>query len=245
MRPITGGVCATCGERLFSPYAVAAAPGEPRCGLCRRVEPAFVRAVAYGSYESGLRELIHLLKFGGVRPAANVLGRMLAEAIATLELEFPAGLSGASPRAPAPQQASPARLQSGRTDCARRDENQPAAGSLAFVRRSTRENARNRIANWPHQPSAPREPARCFRSDSARIGEGPRSAGGGRRLHHGRDRFGMRAGFAPRRRNQGLGRNRGAHLEDLGAACGDWARRRRPRDRRKDRIGARSDGRRP
>jgi ComF family protein len=59
--------------------------------LCRRVEPAFVRAVAYGSYESGLRELIHLLKFGGVRPAANVLGRMLAEAIATLELEFPAG----------------------------------------------------------------------------------------------------------------------------------------------------------
>jgi ComF family protein len=90
MRPISGGVCATCGERLFSPYAVAGASGEPRCGLCRRIEPAFARAVAYGSYESGLRELIHLLKFGGVRPAANVLGRMLAEAIATLEPEFPA-----------------------------------------------------------------------------------------------------------------------------------------------------------
>jgi ComF family protein len=90
MHPISGGVCATCGERLFSPYAVSGASGEPRCGLCRRVEPAFVRAVAYGSYESGLRELIHLLKFGGVRPAGNVLGRMLAEAIATLEPEFPA-----------------------------------------------------------------------------------------------------------------------------------------------------------
>jgi ComF family protein len=90
MRPITGGVCATCGERLFSPYAVASASSEPRCGLCRRVEPAFARAAAYGSYESGLRELIHLLKFGGVRPAANVLGRMLAEAIATLAPEFPA-----------------------------------------------------------------------------------------------------------------------------------------------------------
>jgi ComF family protein len=90
MRPITGGVCATCGERLFSPYAVVGAPGEPRCGLCRRIETAFARAAAYGSYESGLRELIHLLKFGGVRPAANVLGRMLAEAIATLEPEFPA-----------------------------------------------------------------------------------------------------------------------------------------------------------
>jgi ComF family protein len=90
MLPTTGGVCATCGERLFSPYAVAGAPGEPRCGLCRRVEPVFARAVSYGSYESGLRELIHLLKYGGVRPAANVLGRMLAEAIAGLAPEFPA-----------------------------------------------------------------------------------------------------------------------------------------------------------
>jgi ComF family protein len=90
IRPLEGGLCATCGERLFSPYAVVDASGEPRCGLCRRVEPAFARAVAYGSYESGLRELIHLLKFGGVRPAANVLGRMLAEAIAALEPEFPA-----------------------------------------------------------------------------------------------------------------------------------------------------------
>jgi len=89
MRPITGGVCAICGERLFSPYAFAGAPGESRCGLCRRIEPAFARAIAYGSYESGLRELIHLLKYGGVRPAANVLGRMLAEAIAALEPEFP------------------------------------------------------------------------------------------------------------------------------------------------------------
>lgn len=89
MRPISGGVCAICGERLFSSYAVAGARGEPRCGLCRRVEPAFARAAAYGSYESGLRELIHLLKYGGVRPAANVLGRMLAETIETLEPDFP------------------------------------------------------------------------------------------------------------------------------------------------------------
>jgi ComF family protein len=56
--------------------------------LCRRIEPAFARAVAYGSYEGGLRELIHLLKYGSVRPAANVLGRMLAEATARLEADF-------------------------------------------------------------------------------------------------------------------------------------------------------------
>ncbi len=72
-----------CGERLFSPHALNA--GEVRCGLCRRAQPPFIRAVAYGSYDSGLRELIHLLKFEQVRPAAAVLGGMLAKALAGLE----------------------------------------------------------------------------------------------------------------------------------------------------------------
>lgn len=89
MRPIAGGVCTICGERLFSPYMIGGQE-EPRCGLCRRIEPPFARATAYGSYESGLRELIHLLKYGGVRPAANVLGRMLAEAMGALESDFAA-----------------------------------------------------------------------------------------------------------------------------------------------------------
>lgn len=112
MRPIGDGVCSVCGERLFSPHALSATLrsddlnsdelgkddlGEdhsgPRCGLCRRIEPVFVRAVAYGSYEGGLRELIHLLKYSGVRPAANVLGRMLADAIAELALESQADVS--------------------------------------------------------------------------------------------------------------------------------------------------------
>ncbi len=87
MRPIEGTLCLICGERIYSPYAVTENRG-PRCGVCRRVEPVFARAAAYGSYEGGLRELIHLLKYGGVRPAANVLGRMLAETMATLENEF-------------------------------------------------------------------------------------------------------------------------------------------------------------
>jgi ComF family protein len=56
-----------------------------QCPVCRRIERPFERAVSYGSYEGGLRELIHLLKYSGVRPAANVLGRMLAEVITNLE----------------------------------------------------------------------------------------------------------------------------------------------------------------
>jgi ComF family protein len=85
LHPIGGGLCSVCGERLISPYAFSSGDGVPLCGLCRRAEPPFLKAAAYGSYEGGLRELIHLLKYSGVRPAANVLGRMLAEAISHLE----------------------------------------------------------------------------------------------------------------------------------------------------------------
>ncbi|HEV2688545.1 MAG TPA: ComF family protein [Bryobacteraceae bacterium] len=44
--------------------------------------------MAYGSYEGGLRELIHLLKYNGVRPAAKFLGGLLAQALATAEPRF-------------------------------------------------------------------------------------------------------------------------------------------------------------
>jgi ComF family protein len=97
IRPIAGGLCSVCGERLVSPFAFSGQPPQscgspdekaPRCGLCQRLEPPYVKATAYGSYESGLRELIHLLKYNQVRPAASVLGRMLAEAIEDLQPLF-------------------------------------------------------------------------------------------------------------------------------------------------------------
>jgi ComF family protein len=73
---------------VLSSYAVTDSAGLRQCPVCRRVERPFARAVAYGSYDGGLRELIHLLKYNGVRPAAHVLGRMLAEALTALEPEF-------------------------------------------------------------------------------------------------------------------------------------------------------------
>ena len=93
MRPITGELCSICGERLVSSFAFAGESCSMEttvalCGICRRLEPPYVKATAYGSYESGLRELIHLLKYNQVRPAANVLGRMLAEAIEDLQPLF-------------------------------------------------------------------------------------------------------------------------------------------------------------
>jgi ComF family protein len=85
---LEGHICSICGERVLSPYAVQDDDGLLRCPVCRRIERPFERAVAYGSYEGGLRELVHLLKYNGVRPAANLLGRMLVEALARLEPEF-------------------------------------------------------------------------------------------------------------------------------------------------------------
>lgn len=96
------GLCSTCGERLLTPYAVGGGSGEARCGLCRRIDPPFVKAVAYGSYDGGLRELIHLLKYEQVRPAATVLGRMLAEAVKGLE---PCGLDRSIVIVPVPLHA--------------------------------------------------------------------------------------------------------------------------------------------
>ena len=83
MARIAGDVCSVCGERVVAPSALNAS--EIRCALCRRLQPPFVKAVAYGSYDGGLRELIHLLKYEQVRPAAVVLGRMLAEAVSGME----------------------------------------------------------------------------------------------------------------------------------------------------------------
>jgi ComF family protein len=88
IRPIAGALCSICGERLDGPYLLGPERNDALCGVCRRLQPPFVKASAYGSYEGGLRELIHLLKYEQVRPAASVLGRMLAEAITDLRPLF-------------------------------------------------------------------------------------------------------------------------------------------------------------
>jgi ComF family protein len=85
IQPLSGKLCSICGERVFAPHIFYSDSGAFLCRLCQAVQPPFAKAVAYGRYEEGLRDLIHLLKCGGVRPAANVLGRMLSEAIVGLD----------------------------------------------------------------------------------------------------------------------------------------------------------------
>jgi ComF family protein len=52
-----------------------------RCGLCRLGLRGFDAVYSYGSYEGALRELIHLFKYGGVRPLAGTFGKFLAQAL--------------------------------------------------------------------------------------------------------------------------------------------------------------------
>ncbi len=84
MHPIVGRVCSICGDRVLSAYAHWDEDGLCRCPTCRRVDHTYYRAAAYGSYEGELRELIHLMKYSAVRPAATVLGRALAELLSSL-----------------------------------------------------------------------------------------------------------------------------------------------------------------
>jgi competence protein ComFC len=52
-----------------------------RCALCRLGLRGFDAVYSYGSYEGTLRELVHLFKYGGVRPLAGAFGKFLAQAL--------------------------------------------------------------------------------------------------------------------------------------------------------------------
>ena len=88
-RSLSGSFCGVCGEVCDFPSGLD--PARARCRLCQKAHPPFDRAIAYGSYDGVLRDLIHLLKFDQVRPLAPVLGRLLSDAIAALEPSLPQG----------------------------------------------------------------------------------------------------------------------------------------------------------
>ena len=83
-------LCARCGEDFGMESArFAAAMGLRECTMCRLAPPEFARAIACGTYDNEIRELLHLLKFDGQRRVAEeILGEQLAAA--TRRLEIPA-----------------------------------------------------------------------------------------------------------------------------------------------------------
>src|SRR5207248_8577745 len=89
VRPMEGDLCLMCSERLFTFTGEPPAGEERICGLCRRARPPYQRAVAFGEYNGELRELLHLLKYESMQPAAGFLGGLLAKTIARLAIKEP------------------------------------------------------------------------------------------------------------------------------------------------------------
>ena len=87
-------LCSRCGDALGMESArFAAAMGVGDCTACRVNPPAFTRAVAFGTYDNEMREMLHALKFNGMRRVAeHVLGRWVAEAVLQLESEAASAL---------------------------------------------------------------------------------------------------------------------------------------------------------
>jgi ComF family protein len=82
--PLEGLLCRLCGEKLF--HSTAESEDGDLCGICRRTEPRFRRAAAFGAYEGALRELIHLFKYKGTKPAGKLLGSLLHQAVTGMAL---------------------------------------------------------------------------------------------------------------------------------------------------------------
>jgi len=82
--PLDGPLCQICGEKLF--HTIAETEDRPMCPICRRVGAHFNRAAAYGAYEDALRDLIHLFKYNGVRPAGKALGGLLNQTVTAMAL---------------------------------------------------------------------------------------------------------------------------------------------------------------
>jgi len=80
--PISVKTCTVCGERVEETSSIST------CGLCVRAKYPFDRAVAFTPFEGEARELIHLLKYSGVKTAAPLLGKMIADAIRKLDKDL-------------------------------------------------------------------------------------------------------------------------------------------------------------
>ena len=85
----TDVLCSRCGEAMGMESArFAGGMGVSECTMCRLAAPEFERAVAFAVYDEEVREMLHLLKFHGMRKIANaVLGEGMASAMLQLEAQ--------------------------------------------------------------------------------------------------------------------------------------------------------------
>ena len=74
---ITPPLCAICGDALPNESGFLETPGFLVCDRCRETPPRFTSARSAGRYDGPLRSVIHLFKYGGRRPLAAPLARLM------------------------------------------------------------------------------------------------------------------------------------------------------------------------
>jgi ComF family protein len=74
-------LCSRCGDALGMESArFQASSAVSECTMCRLAPPQFEKAVAFANYDNEMREMLHLLKFDGLRGVAGILGEGMAVA---------------------------------------------------------------------------------------------------------------------------------------------------------------------
>jgi ComF family protein len=75
--------CSMCRTPFLNRFPLGE---EGLCALCRLGATGYDGAFTYGAYDDNLRELIHLFKYGGVEPLADVLGGLMLRAFPRQEV---------------------------------------------------------------------------------------------------------------------------------------------------------------
>ncbi len=70
--------CSSCRTPFLNAFPL---DDQGRCGLCRSGLRGFDAAYCFGEYEGGLRQLIHLFKYGRMKPLGKPLSAYLSDAL--------------------------------------------------------------------------------------------------------------------------------------------------------------------
>ncbi|HWF10213.1 MAG TPA: ComF family protein [Bryobacteraceae bacterium] len=80
--PAAEFACTACGTPFLNAWPL---DEQSVCAACRAGLRAFDLAASFGAYEGGLRSLIHLLKYSGMKPLARPLGGFMNRALPAKE----------------------------------------------------------------------------------------------------------------------------------------------------------------
>ena len=182
---ITGHRCLVCGVPINDEADY--------CLRCQRTESVFRRNVSPLRYDGEGRQLVHMLKFGGKRYIARLLGAMMAD-------EFLSSGEECEIVVPVPMSEKEVKMRGF-------NQSELLAADIG-ERLGAREGEGHSAAEGTHGQGEGGEPQRVLRAAVRRIREGEEDPARRRRIHDGFHRQRMRADAAQRQGAQRDGADR-------------------------------------